>query len=72
MTETAKQLAETIVSHPKVSMALVAVSQANVRWMDYAEPYIKDITTILGVTVLFLLVIKHAIDIAKSLSNKDK
>ena len=72
MSETAKQLVETIVSHPKVSVALVAASQANVRWMDYAEPYIKDITTILGVTVLFLLVVKHVIDIAKSLSNKDK
>ena len=72
MSETVKQLAETIVSHPKVSVALVAASQANVRWMDYAEPYIKDITNILGVTVLFLLVIKHVIDIVKSLKSNDK
>ena len=70
MNESARQTIEVITSHPKVSVVLVAASQANVRWMDYADPYIKDITTILGVTVLFLLVVKHTIDIYKSLSNK--
>lgn len=72
MNENVRQTIEVITSHPKVSVALVAASQANVRWMDYADPYIKDITTVLGVTVLFLLVVKHTIDIYKSLSNKDK
>jgi len=72
VSENTKQAIEVIASHPKVSVALVAASQANVRWMDYAEPYIKDGTTILGVAVLALLVVKHVIDIKNSLSNKDK
>ena len=68
MDENTRQAIEVITSHPKVSVALVAASQANVRWMDYAEPYIKDITTILGLIVLSLLVVKHVIDIKNSLS----
>ena len=72
MNEETKQVIEVITSHPKVSIGLVAASQANIRWMDYAEPYIKDITTVLGVVILALLVVKHVIDIYKTLSNKDK
>ena len=71
MNENTRQVVEVVTSHPKVSVALVAASQANIRWMDYAEPYIKDITNILGVVVLALLVVKHVIDIKNSLSNKD-
>lgn len=72
MNESTRQTIEVITSHPKVSVALVAASQANVRWMEYAEPYIKDATNILGVIVLVLLAIKHVIDIKNSLSNNDK
>ena len=71
MNESTRQTIEVITSHPKVSIGLVAASQANIRWMDYVEPYIEDATNILGVTVLFLLAVKHVIDIYKSLSNKD-
>ena len=71
MNENTRQVVEVVTSHPKVSVALVAASQANIRWMDYAEPYIKDITNILGVVVLALLVVKHVIDIKNSLSKKD-
>ena len=71
MNENTRQVVEVVTSHPKVSVALVAASQANIRWMDYAEPYIKDITNVLGVVVLALLVVKHVIDIKNSLSSKD-
>ena len=72
MNESTRQTIEVITSHPKVSIGLVAASQANVRWMDYAEPYIRDVTTVLGVVVLALLAVKHIIDIKNSLSKKDK
>lgn len=71
MNEKVIQTVEAITSHPKVSVAIVAASQANVRWMDYADPYIKDITTILGVIVLALLVVKRSIDIYKAWNKKD-
>ena len=71
MNENTRQAIELVTTHPKVSVALVAASQANIRWMDYAEPYIKDITNVLGGIVLALLVVKHVIDIKNSLSNKD-
>ena len=65
MKESIKQTIEAIASHPKTSVAVAAASNANVWWMDYAEPLIKGITSVLGLTVLILLVIKHVLDIKK-------
>lgn len=72
MNETTKQAIETIASNPKVTTVLTAAVTSNV-WLDYGEPIVKIVTSILGVTVLVLLVVKHALDIKKEhFSNSDK
>jgi len=71
MKEEAKQLIETISSHPKVSMGITAMFTSNV-WLDYGEPIIKALTSLLGITVLVLLIIKHALDIKKEHFTKQK
>jgi len=72
MNETTKQAVETIASNPKVTTLLTAAVTSNV-WLDYGEPMVKIVTSLLGVTVLVLLVIKHILDIKKEhFSHKDK
>ncbi len=72
MNETTKQAVETIASNPKVTTLLTAAVTSNV-WLDYGEPIVKIVTSLLGVTVLVLLVIKHILDIKiEHFSNKDK
>ena len=71
MKEEARQLIETIASHPKVSMGITAMFTSNV-WLDYGEPIIKALTSFLGLTVLVLLIIKHALDIKKEHFTKHK
>lgn len=75
MNETTKQAVETIASNPKVTTLLTAAVTSNV-WLDYGEPIVKIVTSLLGVTVLVLLVIKHILDIKKehfsSDDNQDK
>ena len=52
--------------------ALTAAVTSNV-WLDYGEPAVKVVTSLLGLTVLVLLVIKHILDIKKEhFSHKDK
>jgi hypothetical protein len=65
MNESAKQTVDAITSHPKTAVAVAAVFNANA-WTDYAEPIIKASTSILGIIVLVLLVVKHALDIKKN------
>lgn len=71
MREEIKHLTEVVASHPKTAVAVAAISNANVWWFDYGEPIVKALTSILGLVVLFLLVVKHALDIKKSLSNRN-
>ena len=72
MNETTKQALETIASNPKVTTVLTAAVTSNV-WLDYGEPIVKIVTSLLGLTVLVLLVVKHALDIKKEhFSHKDK
>lgn len=72
MNETTKQAIETIASNPKVTTALTAAVTSNV-WLDYGEPAVKIVTSLLGLTVLVLLIIKHTLDIKKEhFSHKDK
>ncbi len=72
MNETTKQAIETIASNPKVTTVLTAAVTSNV-WLDYGEPMVKIVTSLLGLTVLVLLVVKHALDIKKEhFSHKDK
>tara|TARA_R110000782_G_scaffold139012_1_gene231494 strand:+ start:30 stop:248 length:219 start_codon:yes stop_codon:yes gene_type:complete len=65
MKEEASQLIETIASHPKTALAVAAVSNANVWWLDYGEPAIKGLTSVLGLVILSLLIVKHSLDIKK-------
>jgi hypothetical protein len=70
MNESTKQAIETIASNPKVTAAITATVTSNV-WLDYGEPAVKIITSLMGLTVLVLLVVKHALDIKKEhFSNK--
>ena len=72
MNETTKQALETIASNPKVTTVLTAAVTSNV-WLDYGEPIVKIVTSLLGLTVLVLLSVKHALDIKKEhFSHKDK
>ena len=72
MNEATKQALETIASNPKITTIVTAAVTSNV-WLDYGEPLVKVITSLLGLTVLVLLVVKHALDIKKEhFSNKDK
>ena len=64
MNETTKQAVETIASNPKIVAVVTATVTSNV-WLDYGEPAVKVITSLLGLTVLVLLVVKHALDIKK-------
>ena len=64
MKEELKQTIEAIASHPKVSMGITAMFTSNV-WLDYGEPIIKGVTSVLGLTVLILLIVKHILDIKK-------
>ena len=70
MNESTKQVIETIASSPKVAAVITATVTSNV-WLDYGEPAVKIITSLMGLTVLVLLVVKHALDIKKEhFSNK--
>jgi hypothetical protein len=72
MNETTKQAIETIASNPKVTTLITATVTSNV-WLDYGEPAVKVITSLLGLTVLILLVVKHVLDIKKEhFTNSDK
>jgi len=59
-----KDLINDVASHPKVAVAVTAAFTSNV-WLDYGEPILQGITSILGLVVLGLLVVKHALDIKK-------
>ena len=64
MIEKAKHIIETASTHPKLSMGVTAMFTSNV-WLDYGEPIIKGLTSVLGLVVISLLIIKHALDIKK-------
>jgi len=52
MKDEAKQAIEAIVSHPKTAIAIAAVSNTNVWWLDYGEPTVKIVTSLLGMAIL--------------------
>lgn len=66
--EKTKQAVEVVVSHPKAATAIAGIANANVWFADY-EPVLKFATSILGIVLVLLLIVKHTIDIAKSLSS---
>lgn len=64
LNEETRQAVEVITSNPKVAVAITAAVTSNV-WLDYGEPAVKIVTSLLGMTVLVLLVVKHVLDIKK-------
>jgi len=71
MKENAIQVIETIVSDPKVSLGITAAFTSNA-WVDYGLPAVQGVTTIAGMCVVVLLIIKHALDIKKEHFTKIK
>ena len=65
MKDEVKQLIETVASHPKTAIAIAAVSNTNVWWLDYGEPTVKIVTSLLGMAILIVLLVKHTLDIKK-------
>ena len=71
MKEEIKHATEAVVSHPKASLVITAAFTSNA-WLDYGEPIIKGLTSVIGLVVVTLLAVKHFIDIKRELTKKDK
>ena len=70
MGEKIRQAVEAASSHPKASLVITAAFTSNA-WLDYGEPIIKGLTSIVGLVVVTLLAIKHFIDLKKEWNSKD-
>lgn len=70
MKEEIKHATEAVVSHPKASLVITAAFTSNA-WLDYGEPIIKGLTSIVGLVVVTLLAIKHFLDLKKEWQGKD-
>ena len=70
MRDEIKQAAEAVAGHPKASVIITAAFTSNV-WLDYGEPIIKGLTSIVGLVVVTLLAIKHFLDLKKEWQSKD-
>ena len=65
--EKIRQIADVVASHPKTAtVAVAAITNFNVWLADY-EPIIKFATSILGIVLVCVLIIKHTIDLVKLL-----
>ena len=65
MRESVKQVIEVVASHPKSTMVVTGFFTSHV-WLSYGEPIIKGVTSIVGLLVLIALLVKHILDIKKS------
>ena len=65
--EKTRQIVDVVASHPKTAtVAVAAITNFNVWLADY-EPVVKFATSILGIVLVSVLIIKHTIDLVKSL-----
>lgn len=73
MREEIKQIASDIAQNPKaISVVVAGATSANAWLIDY-EPILKITTSLLGIVLVFVLIVKHVMDIVKEVkSNKDK
>ena len=73
MREDIKQIASDIAQNPKaISVVVAGATSANAWLIDY-EPILKITTSLLGIVLVFVLIVKHVMDIVKEVkSNKDK
>ena len=73
MRDEIKQIASDIAQNPKtISVVVAGATSANAWLVDY-EPILKITTSLLGIVLVFVLIVKHVMDIVKEVkSNKDK
>jgi len=64
MSSEIKQAASDVVSHPKISIGVTAFFTSHL-WLDYGEPVIKGIGTILGLVVVCMVIYKLHLEIKK-------
>ena len=71
MSETIKQATETILTHPKASFVVTTLFTSHA-WLDYGEPIVKALTSIVGLCVVVAILVKHVLDIKKAIkTDKD-
>ena len=69
--EKIRQVVDVVASHPKTATVVVTgMANFNVWFANY-EPIAKFITSILGIVLVTVLIIKHILDIKKDLTSKD-
>ena len=69
--EKARQVVDVVVSHPKTATVVVTgMANFNVWFANY-EPIAKFATSILGIILVTVLIVKHVLDIKKELTKKD-
>ena len=67
--EKLKQIADVVASHPKTAtVAVAAITNFNV-WVANYEPVVRFATSILGIVLVSVLIIKHSIDLIKALKD---
>ena len=67
--EKVRQIVDVVASHPKTAtVAVAALTNFNVWLADY-EPIVKFATSILGIVLVSVLIVKHTIDLVKSLKD---
>ena len=71
MKEEIKQATEVIASHPKTTIVVTGFFTSHA-WLDYGEPLVKGVTSIIGLAVLVALLVKHVLDIKNSLKKDDQ
>ena len=67
--EKLKQIADVVASHPKTATVIVAAATNFNVWIANYEPVVKFATSILGIVLVSVLIIKHSIDLFKSLKD---
>ncbi|MCP4060722.1 MAG: hypothetical protein GY738_26260 [Pseudoalteromonas sp.] len=65
-----KEAVEAAATHPKSSLVVTAAFTSNV-WLDYGQPIIQALTSIVGLVVVSMLAVKHFLDLKNTLKNKD-
>lgn len=74
MREEIRQTIEVVSSHPKIAVAVAGAVNLNA-WYGTYEPIAKVVTSVLGIILVCVLIVKHALDIkitlTSSKSNKD-
>ena len=71
--EETKQVASDFAQSPKATSFVLAGATSANAWLIEYEPILKITTSLLGIVLVFVLIVKHVVDIIKEVkSNKDK